>query len=415
MQRSCCPDVPTLPSDSVGVFYLSIGNSRPGLGHGCFMPQPVTIHFADQALSDLRARLAGTRWPDQPEAADSWRQGTDLGYLKSLVDYWRDGYDWRNRERELNQLHHFSAPLAGLDVHYIHEQGVGPAPMPLLLLHGWPGSILEFTRILPMLTDPARFGGDARDAFSVVIPSLPGYGLSFRPGQLRCDLAAIANIMATLMQEVLGYSRFGTHGGDWGAHVATRLAHAHAGLLTGIHLTMLILPRPSEPVDDQEREYANKIASWNRDDAGYAIIQGTRPQTLAYGLSDSPVGLAAWLVEKFRAWSDCGADVERRFDRDSLLDNITWYWLTGCINSSFGLYHSLRQGHTALPKGARIDVPTGHARFPAGSIHAPRSLADRTYNIHRWTVMDTGGHFPAWEEPEALAADIREFFRPLRT
>jgi microsomal epoxide hydrolase len=379
------------------------------------MPEPVTLHFAQSALLDLRARLAATRWPDQPAAADDWRQGTDLGYLKALVDHWRDRYDWRARELALNQWQHYSERIGGIDLHFVHEPGVGPAPMPLLLLHGWPSSFIEFTRVLPMLTDPARFGGDSRDAFSVVIPSLPGYGLSFRPGQLRPDLTQIADMMATLMHQTLGHERFGVHGGDWGAHVATRLAHSHASLLAGIHLTMLILPRPSQPANDAEREYAETVTRWNRDDAGYAIIQGTRPQTLAYGLNDSPAGLAAWLVEKYREWSDCGGDLERRFDKDTLLDIITWYWLTGSINSSFGLYHSLRQGVAALPKGARVDVPTGHARFPAGSIHAPRSLAERTYDIRRWTVMEAGGHFPALEEPEALVKDIRDFFRPLRT
>lgn len=385
------------------------------VGHGEPMPQPVTLHFAQSALLDLRARLAATRWPDQPEAANDWRQGTDLHYLKALLDYWHDRYDWRARELALNQWQHYSEPVGGIDLHFVQQRGVGPAPMPLLLLHGWPSSFIEFTRVLPMLTDPARFGSDSRDAFSVVIPSLPGYGLSFRPGQPRPDLAQIADMMATLMHQTLGYERFGVHGGDWGAHVATRLAHSHASLLAGIHLTMLILPRPSQPANDAEREYAATVARWNRDDAGYAVIQGTRPQTLAYGLNDSPAGLAAWLVEKYREWSDCGGDIERRFDKDTLLDIVTWYWLTGSINSSFGLYYSLRQGVDALPKGARVDVPTGHARFPAGSLHAPRSLAERTYDIRHWTVMEAGGHFPALEEPEALVKDIRDFFRPLRT
>lgn len=400
---------------SRSVFYLSIGNRVPAVGHGEPMPEPVTLHFAQSALLDLRARLAATRWPDQPDAANDWHQGTDRSYLKALVDHWRDRYDWRARELALNQWRHYSEPFGGIDLHFVHEPGVGPAPMPLLLLHGWPSSFIEFTRVLPMLTDPARFGGDSRDAFSVVIPSLPGYGLSFRPGQPRPDLAQIADMMATLMHQTLGHQRFGVHGSDWGAHVATRLAHAHASLLAGIHLTMLILPRPSQAANDAEREYAEAVARWNRDGAGYAIIQGTRPQTLAYGLNDSPAGLAAWLVEKYREWSDCGGDIERRFDKDTLLDIVTWYWLTGSINSSFGLYHSLRQGVSALPKGARVDVPTGHARFPAGSIHAPRSLAELTYDIRHWTVMEAGGHFPALEEPEALVKDIREFFRPLRT
>jgi microsomal epoxide hydrolase len=379
------------------------------------MEKSLRISFTDESLRDLKDRLARVRWPDEPPDA-GWRYGTNLAYLQELVDYWRDSYDWRATEAVLNRFHHYAAPVSGIELHFIHERGVGPAPLPLLLSHGWPSSILEFTRLIPMLTDPARFGGDPADAFTVVAPSLPGYGLSFKPRQPRLDIAQIAGAFAALMSDVLGYRRFGAHGGDWGAHVSTRLAHSHASLLAGIHLTMLILPREQQHTtpSTEEQAYAETLARWNREESGYAVIQGTKPQTLAYGLSDSPVGLAAWLVEKFCAWSDCGGDVERRFDKDTLLDTITLYWLTGCINGSFWPYFAMRHGSATLPTGARIKVPTGYAQFPAGSLHAPRSLAQRTYEIHRWTEMPAGGHYPALEEPAALVAEIREFFRPLR-
>ncbi|MFC4312642.1 epoxide hydrolase family protein [Steroidobacter flavus] len=379
------------------------------------MPEPLKIHFADEDLRDLKARLARPRWPDQPAAASGWRQGTDLSYIRELAAHWRDRYDWRRREQALNGLPNYSASLDGIDLHFIHQPGVGRSPLPLLLLHGWPSSFIEFERVLPLLTDPARFGADPDDSFSVVVPSLPGYGLSFRPNQPRFDIAQIAATLTKLMRETLGYRRFGAHGGDWGAHIATRLGQAHSQALLGIHLTMLVLPRPRVVESDEERLYVDTVTRWNREDSGYAVIQGTRPQTLAYGLTDSPVGLAAWLVEKFREWSDCDGDIERRFDKDTLLDTITLYWLTGCINSSFGLYHSIRHGGLKPSEQTRVEVPTGYTRFPEGALHPPRSLAERAYNIQHWSDMPAGGHFPAIEEPAALAQEIREFFRPLRS
>lgn len=379
------------------------------------MPKPLRICFPDEDLRDLKARLAHVRWPDQPDAAADWRQGTDFSYMKALIAHWRDRYDWRQREHALNELPNYTVTLDGLDLHFIHRPGTGSEPLPLLLLHGWPSSFMEFERVLPMLTNPTDFGGDAADSFSVVVPSLPGYGLSFRPGQPRPDVPQIAALLARLMHETLGYGRFAVHGGDWGAHIATRLGDAHSRSLAGIHLTMLVLPRPRSIESDEERAYVEKVTRWNREDSGYAVIQGTRPQTLSYGLSDSPVGLAAWLVEKFREWSDCGGDIERRFDKDTLLDTITLYWLTGCINGSFGLYHSLRHGGSKRPDDARVETPTGYTRFPVGALHAPRSLADRAYNIRYWCDMPRGGHFPALEEPAALVQQIRQFFRPLRS
>jgi microsomal epoxide hydrolase len=308
-------------------------------------------------------------------------------------------------------------PLCGIDLHFLHVPGTGPAPLPLLLSHGWPGSVFEFLELVPRLADPARFGGDPADAFTVVAPSLPGYGLSFAPGQRRFSVEAIADCFAELMTDVLGYRRFAAQGGDWGSFVAARLGYAHAGRMIGIHLNMLPVRRDPRMVADptpEERRYLDELALWLREETGYQWIQGTRPQTLAYALTDSPVGLAGWIVEKFRVWSDCGGDIERRFTKDFLLTNIMIYWVTGAIGSSFWPYYAVRHGEPPLPPGERILPPAGHARFPKEILHPPRSWAETVYDIRHWTDMASGGHFAAAEEPDALAADIRAFFRGLR-
>lgn len=378
-------------------------------------PRPFRIEVSDEVLADLRARLDRVRWPDEPPGG-GWEYGTELRYLQALVRHWREGYDWRAHEARLNRLRHFTVALDGVDLHFVHEPGRGPAPMPLLLSHGWPGSIAEFERIIPMLTDPASFGGDPADAFTVVAPSLPGYGFSHRPGQ-RFDVREIAQVFATLMTDVLGYRRFAAQGGDWGAFITTRLALDHPDRLAGIHITLLAvrrdLPAPSRPTDE-ERAFLEELSRWQRRETGYQWIQGTKPQTLAYGLTDSPVGLAAWIVEKFRTWSDCEGDVERRFTKDELLTNVMLYWATGTINASFWPYWARHSRGWPIAPGERVTVPTAYASFPAEILHPPRSLAERVYDIHRWTVMPAGGHFAAMEEPELLAQDIREFFRPLR-
>jgi microsomal epoxide hydrolase len=337
--------------------------------------------------------------------------------MKELVGYWRERYDWRAQEATLNRWRHFTVPLDGIDVHFIHEPGVGPAPLPLLLSHGWPGSIVEFERIIPMLTDPARFGGDPVDAFTVVAPSLPGYTLSFKPGQPRLGIVEIAELFATLMTDVLGYPRFAAQGGDWGAFITSVLGASHADKLAGIHVNLLAVRRdhamPPNP-SEEEKRYLEELAYWMREETGYMQIQGTKPQTLAYGLSDSPAGLAAWIVEKFRTWSDCGGDVERRFSKDTLLTNVMLYWVTGAIGSSFWPYYA--RAHSAWPISEKhpVKAPTAYASFPKEILHPPRAWAERVYNIQRWTEMPAGGHFAALEEPEVLAADIRAFFRPLR-
>jgi len=379
--------------------------------------RPFSVHVPDATLADLRDRLTRVRWPDEPPEA-AWRYGTDLTYMKELVAYWRDRYDWRRHEAVLNSFRQFTVPLAGIDVHFIHEEGRGPRPMPLILSHGWPGSVWEFHKILPMLTDPAQFGGDPADAFTVVAPSLPGYGFSFRPGQPRFGLAEIADTFATLMTDVLGYRRFAAQGGDWGAFVTSVLGLKYGDRVAGIHLNLLTAGRegtPSQTPTAEETAFREQARHFQAEEAGYQWIQGTKPQTLAYGLSDSPAGLAAWIVEKFRTWSDCGGDVERRFTKDELLTNVMLYWVTGAIGSSFWPYYSRRHAGSPIPADARIETPTAYARFPREILCPPRAWAERAYNIRRWTDMPAGGHFAALEEPAALAADIRAFFKDLRS
>jgi microsomal epoxide hydrolase len=268
-----------------------------------------------------------------------------------------------------------------------------------------------------MLTDPARFGGDPRDAFTVVAPSLPGYGFSFAPGQPRFGITEIADAFATLMTDVLGYRRFAAQGGDWGGFITSRLGLAYPDRLAGIHVNLLSLrrdlPRPASPTPE-ERAYMDDLGTWLREETGYQWIQGTKPQTLAYGLTDSPAGLAAWIVEKFRTWSDCGGDVERSFSKDELLTNITLYWVTAAINSSFWPYYARYHAPWPIGDGQRIEVPTAYAAFPKEIVRPPRAWAERVYNIRRWTVMPSGGHFAALEEPRALVDDLRAFFRDLR-
>jgi len=377
--------------------------------------QPFQLHVADSAIEDLRERLARTRFPDQAPG-EPWAYGADVAYLKQLVAHWHGRFDWRAQEARLNALPQFKVPLHGIEVHFLHVEGKGPQPYPLLLSHGWPGSIFEFLEIIPRLTDPARFGGDAADAFTVIAPSLPGYGLSFTPGQQRFSVEMIADSFAQLMTGVLGYERFAAQGGDWGAFITSRLASVHASKLIGIHLNMLGVRRDatlSNPTPEEE-QYLGELQAWLKEGTGYQWIQGTRPQTLAFGLSDSPAGLAAWIVEKFRAWSDCGGDVESAFERDELLANISLYWFTGAIGSSFWPYYARMHGPWPIPEGG-VNVPTGYAEFPREMVRPPRSVAERTYtDIRRWTVLPKGGHFAAMEQPEALAREIVEFFRPLR-
>lgn len=368
---------------------------------------PFELQVEDAALEDLRQRLERTRLPDQAPGC-SWECGTELGWFQSILAYWRTGFDWRAQERRLNAFAQFKAKVGGIDLHFLHVPGEGPRP----------GSVFEFLELIPRLTQPQRFGAPAEDAFTVVAPSLPGFGLSFEPGQPRFSAEAMADALVELMSGVLGYERFAAQGGDWGASIAARIGLAHPQRVYGIHLNLLPLPRDPARIRTEEpaqARYLAQLRNWLKEDAAYAAIQGTRPQTLAYGLSDSPAGLAAWILEKMRAWSDCGGDVESAIDRDTLLANVSLYWFTGAIGSSFWPYYARAHGPWPVPEDATVGVPLGYAEFPAEILKPPRSLAQRTFtDIRRWTEMPRGGHFAALEQPEALASEIRAFFRPLR-
>jgi pimeloyl-ACP methyl ester carboxylesterase len=381
--------------------------------------QPVRFELCipQDSIGDLRLRLERTRFPDQaPDAG--WAQGANLTYMRDLAAYWRDQFDWRAAEARLNAFPQYKVDLAGIGLHFLHVPGRGPHPHPLLLSHGWPGSVFEFLDLIPRLTDPGRFGGDPADAFTVIAPSLPGFGLSFAPDQARFSAEAMADCLASLVTEVLGYTRFGAQGGDWGSFVAARLGYACPDRISGIHLNFLPLRRDTGIVADptpEEARYLQELAHFLREEAGYQAIQGTRPQTLAYGLTDSPVGLAAWITEKFRAWSDCQGNLETAISRDDLLANISLYWFTAAINSSFWPYYARAHGPWPVPEGRTVDVPTAYAAFPREILRPPRSLAERTFtDIRRWTSFARGGHFAALEQPDALATDIRAFFRPFR-
>jgi len=340
--------------------------------------------------------LARTRFPDEPPLA-AWSSGTSLDYMRELVIEWRSRFDWRAQEARINRFRQFKIALHGIELHFIHEPARSPRAMPLLISHGWPGSIVEFLELIPLLTEH----------FTVVAPSLPGYTLSFTPGQPRFGTEEIAECFAELMTR-LGYERFGMQGGDWGAFIGSRLAARHPERVIGLHLNLLAVRRdPKIPATTpEEAAYLSEIKYWLKEETGYQAIQGTKPQTLAYGLTDSPAGLAAWIAEKFRTWSDGG------ISRDDLLANVSLYWFTGAIGSSFWPYHA--RWHRPWPFET-VTVPTGYAEFPKEILRPPRSLAEKAYaDIRRWTVMPRGGHFAALEEPRALAAEIAAFFSALR-
>ena len=376
------------------------------------------IQVEDKVLDDLRRRLETVRWPDQiPNSG--WDYGSNLDYLKELVEYWRSGFDWRAQEAKLNLFHHFKSQVDGLDIHFIHERGKGPNPIPLVITHGWPSTFFEMHKIIPLLADPGAHGGDPADAFDVVAPSLPGFGFSDQSTERGMDVQRVAEMWNKLMTENLGYARFAAQGGDIGAGVTARLGHDHAGSLIGIHLTSVNRPAPylgpgSRELTEAEQAHIVQREKWQQDEGGYNHIQSTKPQTLSYGLNDSPVGLAAWIVEKYRTWSDCGGDVERRFSKEELLTNITIYWVTQTIGSSVRMYYDNQRGTWVMGKDQRAPTPAAVAVFPGEISRPPREWAERSYNVCRWTEMPRGGHFAALEEPELLAADVRAFFRSYR-
>ena len=378
-------------------------------------PEPFRLDVPQETLDDLRVRLERTRWPDEIPGSE-WKYGSNLTYVRRLVEHWRADFDWRAQEAELNAFDQYRVPLGGVDLHFIHQPGVGPDPTPLLLVHGWPGSVWEFHDLIPRLTDPGRFGGDPADAFTVVAPSLPGYTLSYRPGQPRFDVGQMGDLFAQLMTDVLGYERFAAQGGDWGGYVVACLAAGHAEKLLGIHLNFLPV-RQDLPLGDAPSEedlaYLEELRFWQAEETGYHAIQGTKPQTIAYALTDSPAGLAGWIVEKFQTWTDHRGDFEGWVAMDSLLTNITLYWVTSAINSTFWPYYAIRHGPWPLQDG-RIEVPMAYASFPRETRHPPRRFAEPFFDVRCWTELPRGGHFAALEVPDLLAEDVAAFFRPLR-
>jgi pimeloyl-ACP methyl ester carboxylesterase len=351
--------------------------------------RPFSVHVQDAVLEDLARRLDAVRWPDEPPGA-GWEQGAPLAHVRALVARWRDGFDWRAREAELNALAQYTAPVSDIDLHFIAE-GDGP---PVLVLHGWPSSVWEFHRLIPLLRSDAR----------LVVPSLPGYGFSFRPGQPRFGVVACADALHALMTDVLGFERYFVVGGDWGASIAVRLAHAYPDAVRALHLYMMPLRRLESLPAGEARD---ALAAWGDEEGAYIRIQGTRPQTLAYGLSDSPTGLAAWIGEKLERWTD------ESLGADDVLTTATIYWVTGCIGASFWPYYTRAHGEwvldDVLDAGGRIAAPLTYLDFPRELVHVPRAVVERVFDVARWEAPPAGGHFPALEHPAVLADSVRRF------
>jgi pimeloyl-ACP methyl ester carboxylesterase len=379
--------------------------------------EPFEIRIPEEVLTDLRERLARTRYPDQIEGS-GWDYGTDGAYLKELCEYWREKFDWRTQEAQLNRFPQFLSEIDGQRIHFIHRRSPVPEALPLVLTHGWPGSILLFYKVIDALSDPESHGGSPQDAFHVICPSLPGYAWSGPTGRRGWDVRRVAETWAKLMER-LGYARYGAQGGDWGAVVTTHLGLVDPEHVCGIHLNMVVAGPPSGDADPaqglspDDLQAIADMADFQKHETGYQEIQGTKPQTLGVGLNDSPAGLAAWIVEKFRAWSDCGGDVESRFSKDELLTNITIYWATQTINSSTRLYYETKKGgHWGVAD--YVGVPTGCAIFPKEIFRPPRNWAEACFNVVHWQRFDRGGHFAALEEPGLLVDDVRTFFRRVR-
>jgi microsomal epoxide hydrolase len=373
------------------------------------------ITVPQAVLDDLNQRLADTRWPDEIEGA-GWDYGTNLEYLKELTDYWQSEFDWRKQEAMLNQFAHYKADVDELNIHFIYEKGKGLNPIPLVLTHGWPDSFFRMYKIIPMLTDPARFGKDPADSFDVIVPSFPGFGFSDKPTKPGFNLGRVAESWHKLMTDTLSYQRYAAAGGDGGAAVSEWLGQHYPDAVIGIHLTDVAfqarLNANPKTFSDAEKKYMEQMQQQSMQESAYAMIQGTKPQSLAYGLNDSPVGLAAWIIEKFRTWSDCNGDLESVYTKDELLTNIMIYWVTESIGSAIRGYYE--ETHTpSFKPGGRVEIPVGMAVFPKDN-PPPRELAERGLNVQRWSEMPHGGHFAALEEPEALTDELREFFRPLR-
>jgi pimeloyl-ACP methyl ester carboxylesterase len=378
--------------------------------------QPFEIHVASADIEDLHRRLDATRWPE-PVAGSGWDYGTDVAWLRDLTHYWRHGFDWRAKEASLNAFPQRMVRVGGIDIHCIHVPGRGPDPLPLVATHGWPSSFFELHKVVEPLADPAAHGGEPHDAFDVVVPSLPGYGFSGAPTRPGVSAAAVADLWVELMA-ALGHERFGSHGGDWGSAVTTALGARHPDRMIGLHLTMAAPPIEPASLTTEQHRWWDALQQYRDREWGYVHLQRTKPQTPAFALTDSPVGLAAWILEKWWRWSDCADETGRRdllrsYTRDELLTNVSIYWFTRSIGPSMRLYYESFGPGAAIPQTQRIRVPTGLSLFKDPNA-PPRELVEPWYDLRRYATIERGGHFPALENPDALVTELREFFRPLR-
>ena len=374
--------------------------------------QPFRIDIPQADLDDLRDRLARTRWPDQLPGV-GWDYGIPLEYVKELAEYWRTSYDWRVHEKRLNAFPQFTTTIDGQNIHFLHVRSAEPDGLPLIITHGWPGSIVEFMNVIGPLTDPAGHGGDPDDAFHLVVPSIPGYGFSGPTRDRGWNVNRIARAWDELMTR-LGYQRYGAQGGDWGSSISRELGLVVPGHLIGVHLNMLMPYVKDEPADlsEQERARLETLRRFRSTGSGYGAIQSTRPQTVAYGLTDSPAGQLAWITEKFSEWTG-GGRPDEAVDRDQMLTNVTVYWLTRTAGSSARLYYEAARSRSWGPP-ATSTAPTGVAVFPREIARPIRRFAELSNNIVHWSEFDRGGHFAAMEVPDLLVGDVREFFRPFR-
>jgi pimeloyl-ACP methyl ester carboxylesterase len=373
--------------------------------------RPFSIEVPDAVLDDLRDRLQRTRWPEA-ELVDDWSQGIPLAYLREVCSYWATDYDWREREAALNRFDHFVTEIDGVDIHFIHQRSPHPDAMPLLLTHGWPGSVVEFHKVIEPLVDPVDNGGDAGAAFHVVVPSLPGFGFSGKPTETGWGVEKIAGVWAQLMER-LGYDRYGAQGGDWGSAVTSNIGRSDPDHCVGVHMTLNMGARPSDGDFSPEELHALERAKYYQDwDSGYSKQQATRPQTVGYGLLDSPAGQAAWILEKFWAWTDCDGHPENAISRDELLDNVMLYWATETAASSARIYwESFGRARDQRP----IEIPSGFTVYPKEIVPPVRKWCEAGFtNIVYWNEQPKGGHFAAFEQPDAFVDDIRAFFAPLR-
>ncbi|MGE7777237.1 epoxide hydrolase family protein [Chitinophaga sp. NPDC101104] len=375
------------------------------------MAQPYPINIPPAVLEDLKSRLAKTIWPG--ELADAgWQYGASEAFLRYLCQYWQHEFDWEKQEAYLRTFSHFKTTIADSGIHFIHQKGAGKNSLPVLLIHGFPDSFVRFLKIIPLLTSADADGF----SFDVVVPSIPGFGFSDKPVEPGMHPERIAGLFAKLMAEELGYTSFLVHGGDWGSTITEQIALKHPQLLKGIHLTDVpfrhLLNMPQEQLSPAETDYLSRGKQWQQQEGAYAAIQSTKPQSLAYGMTDSPAGLAAWIIEKFQSWSDCNGNLENSFTKDELLTNLTIYWATQTIPSALGIYYQAM--HAPPSPFRKIDIPTAMAIFPKDLVPAPREYAEKVFAIEQWTQMPAGGHFTAMEQPELLADDLRKFAKTLR-